>query len=385
MNVDVAVIGAGISGLTAAYELKRRGHSVAVLECQANPGGKAHSERFGGFLMEHGPSTVSALCATTSALSSRLGLDGERCDLSDGVRNRYLLKDSRLQGLPLGWLGLLRSSYLSPAGRARLFAEALINRSTEDGGDESVAAFSTRRFGREFADMVIDPLVGGLFAARAEEMSVRTAFPQLVELERRYGSIALGLLLGRRKGRRMPGRRVYSWRGGIGCLPAALVGSIGDSLQTGVTVNGLRPSFGGYRIETRRHGSLAARSVIVATQPHVTASLLDGLDAEAASIAADIATSPLAVAFFGFRREQIAHPLDGLGFLVPSSQPCRMTGTLFGSTMFPGGVRPRGMSRSPPILVERGTPRSGTFPPPRSWIWLSLSCGASWGFVASPR
>ncbi len=335
MTIDVAVIGGGVSGLATAYELTRHGHSVVVLERQVRAGGNAISERIGGFLMEHGPSTVTAAAPAAARLSRSVGLDDQRCELGPDVRYRYLVGGGRLHRIATHPFGFLASGYLSPPARFRLVAEILVPRFAGD-EEETVAEFWSRRFGREFADRVIDPMVGGLFAAQAREVSMRAVFPSLVEMERRYGSIIRGLANGRRAGGRMPGRRLYSWRNGIGSLPQALAGELGPAVRTGVAVRRIRRLPGGFRIDAGAAGTLAARAVVVATQPHVAAALLETVDPAAAEAAASIGAPPLAVVFLGYQRRRVAHSLDGLGYLVPSSEGRDLTGVLFCSTMFAG-------------------------------------------------
>lgn len=335
MSVDVAVIGAGISGLTAAHELLRRGHRVAVLERQVRAGGNAISERFDGFLMEHGPSSVNAASSAATEFSTALGLDPLRCGLGPGVRYRYLTGTGGLHRISTHPLGFLLSNYLSLGARLRVLAEPAIPRG-DAAIEESVAGFWSRRFGPEFAERIIDPLTGGLFAGCARELSMPAVFPRLIEMEREHGSITLAMLRRRRAGAKSPARRLYSWRDGIATLPRALAESLGPVLRTGVAVRRLRAAPGGFRIEAGAAGSLTVRAIVIATQPHVAAGLLEDLDAPAAEAAAAIAAPPLAVVFLGYRRGQVDHPLDGLGYLTPTGVGRALSGTLFCSTMFPG-------------------------------------------------
>lgn len=334
MTFDVAVIGGGVSGLATAYALLCRGHRVTVLERQVRAGGNAISERIGGFLMEHGPSSVNAAVVEAETLSRSLGLDSWRCELGPGVRHRYLLRDHMLHRIQTHPLGFATSDYLPPLARLRMMGEFLVS-PKRDGQEETVAGFWARRFGKDFARLVIDPLVGGLFAGLADELSMPAVFPALVDMERRYGSISRAVLASRRAGGRMPGRRLYSWRDGVESLPKALAAALGNALVPGVAVRRVRRWTDGFRIESGA-GAVAARSVVLATQPQVAADLLDGLDPAGAEAAANVDAPPLAVVFLGYRRRQVAHALDGLGYLVPSCEGRPVTGTLFCSTMFPG-------------------------------------------------
>ena len=335
MTVDVAIIGGGISGLATAWELKASGLGVALLERQARPGGNAVSERIGGFLMEHGPSTVDARAQAALDYSRALGLDGVRCGLGEGVRNRYLVGGGALKPIPAHPLGFLGSDYLSLAGRLRMLAEPVIPRS-HDGAGESIADFCARRFGAEFASRVMEPLVRGIYGGDAATLSVDAVFPALVALERRYGSIAHGILRSRWAGRKMPGRRLFSWAGGVGSLPRALAAELGETIHAGVAVRRIARMGGLFRIDTGRDGALSARAVVLATQPHVAAQLLDGLDDAARDAAGGIDAPPVAVVYLGYRREQVAHPLDGLGFFAARGERLGLNGAQFCSTMFDG-------------------------------------------------
>ncbi len=221
MTANVTVIGGGIAGLSTAYALMCRGHQVTVLERQARVGGKAQSERIGGFLMEHGPSSVTEE-GSVSSLARDLGLEHEHVELGPEVRQRYIVADRRLHGIAVHPAAFVTSSFMSLTGRLRLLAEPALPRRT-GGGEETVAAFCRRRFGKEFTDRVIDSLVCGMFAGTAENLSMPATFPRLVEMERKYGSILKGVLLSRLSGKRMPGRRLFSWRDGIATLPAVLL------------------------------------------------------------------------------------------------------------------------------------------------------------------
>lgn len=334
MTVDVAVIGAGVSGLTAAYDLVRRGHEVVVLERQVRVGGKARSERMGAFLMEHGPSSV-AVDGAVPPLAHELGLDAARVELGAGVKHRYIVADGRLHAIAIHPAAFVTGRFLSTAGRLRVMAEAVIPRRADD-VEETVAAFCRRRFGAEFADRVIDSLVCGMFAGSADRLSMVATFPRLVEMERAYGSVLRGLIAGRLHGKRMPGRQLFSWRDGMASLPHALAARLGSRVKTGVAVRRIAANAHGYAIEAAGAGVLESRAVVIATQSHVAAGLLDKLDDAAATAAARIEAPPLAVAFLGYARRQIAHPLDGIGFLAPGGERRPVNGAMFCSSMFSG-------------------------------------------------
>jgi oxygen-dependent protoporphyrinogen oxidase len=362
--IDAAVIGGGVSGLAAAYDLARQGHRVRVLERQKIPGGNAISERIGGFLMEHGPSAMSTLFPVASEFSDELGLDDQRCDLGVGVRRRYLVGDGRLRGISIHPAGFLLSDYLSLTARMRLMAEFLVPRRA-DGAEETVAQFCTRRFGAEFTARVIDPLIGGMFAGRADELSMPAVLPRLAAMEIESRSILLAVMRSRRMGGKEPAARLFSWRDGVGTLPRSLAATLGDAVHTNVAVRRVRRVAGGFRVEAGSAGAFHARTVVIAAQPSVAAGLLQDVDEMAAESAGEIDAPPIAVVYLGYKREQVAHPLDGLGFLIPEAEGCPLMGAQFPSTMFPnrapdghvsvagyvGGVRRPDLARLPADAV----------------------------------
>lgn len=334
-SVDAVIVGGGVSGLTAGHALRAEGYSVLVLERQARPGGNAISERIGGFLMEHGPSTVNLGMAGVANLAEGLDLGNPRTDLGPGVRKRYLTKAGRLVGIGLHPLAFLTSGYLSLAGRARMAAEVWQPRVAPDGG-ETVAEFGRRRFGTEFTERVLDPLVAGMFAGDANQTDLGAVMPALAAMERAHGSVIRAVLRARLQGGRMPARRLSSWRDGIGTLPHALARRLGDAVETGVTVRRIARTPRGFAIDAGDRGQIRTRAVVVATQPHVAAQMLARLAPLAAEECARIAAPPLAVIFLGYRRDQVAHPLDGLGYLTPGCEARIVNGGLFCSTMFAG-------------------------------------------------
>jgi protoporphyrinogen/coproporphyrinogen III oxidase len=333
MKRDVIIIGAGVSGLTAAHDLRARGYDVQVLERQVNIGGNAISERFGGYLMEHGPSTLNTAVEGALARIGALGLAASALDLGAGVQKRYLLDHDHLRGISLHPLGFFTSSYLSPLARLRMAAEVLRPRRRAT-SEEKLFDFAHRRFGREFAHKVIDPLAAGLFMGDASSLSISGAFPKLMEMEQKHGSIIRGILAARRG--KEPGRQLYSWAGGMAAVPRALAVGLDGCVQNGVAVTKIIPTPTGFEVVTARSGRLSARTVVLAVQPHVAACLLEQAEPASADAARSIAAPSIGVVFLGYRRAQVTHPLDGLGYLSTKNPNRIISGAQFCSTMFAG-------------------------------------------------
>ncbi len=332
MTCDVLVVGAGVSGLAAAYGLVQRGHDVLVVERQVHIGGNAVSSRFDGFLMEHGPSTMNAAVPEGLEFVGKLGLDASAIELGRNVRRRYLLDKGRLHGIATHPFGFLVSDYLSPGARLSIMTEILRARRT-DGAEETIHDFVSRRFGAEFAEKVMDPLAAGLFCGDASQLSVTAVFPKLVEFERKFGSITRAVLAA--KCGSQPGRRLFSWPEGMTTLPRHLAQLLNGRIRTCTAVKKLRAMASGFETETVS-GRIRSKAVILAVQPHVAADLLVGVAPDAAAAAGDIAAPPLAVVYLGYETDQVAHPLDGLGYLSTNSTDRLITGAQFCSTMFTG-------------------------------------------------
>lgn len=332
MICDVLVIGGGVSGLAAAYELLQRGHDVRVVERQVNVGGNAISSRFDGFLMEHGPSTMNAAVPEGLDFVRQLGLASSAIDLGKNVRHRYLLDNDKLHGISTHPFGFLFSNYLSLAARFSIMTE-ILRPPRADIADESIHDFVSRRFGAEFSERVMDPLAAGLFSGDARELSVAAVFPKLVEFECIHGSITRAILAAKRGSE--PGRRLFSWPHGIATLPKLLAQRLGSRIRSNTAVKRLRATASGFETFTNA-GSISSKAVVLAVQPHVAASLLDKVTPEVAAAAGAIVAPPLAVVFLGYRVAQVAHPLDGLGYLSTKSPHRLVTGAQFCSTMFSG-------------------------------------------------
>lgn len=339
-DLDIAVLGGGISGLSAAWTLARAGLRVALFEKRVAVGGRIFSELADGFLMEHGPNALVDPAPGAERLVAELGLAEERVERGERVRHRYLVRDGRARALSLDPLRFFSSSFFSLGARLRLLAEPFV---APDLADETVARFAARRFGREFLDYVVDPLVGGLSAGDPARLSADAALPQLKRFERESGSVIGGLLRARLRRGGGPSvfhprrRKLYSFRNGLGALPRAIAGRLGTRVVTGARVEAIRPNSSGFRLSVARYSTtetIESRCVVVALPAYAAASLLRPLDETAAQAARGIEHPPLAVVFLGYRATDIAHPLDGLGILMPSIERRAALGVLFSSTLF---------------------------------------------------
>ena len=200
----VAIIGGGITGLTAAFKLEQLGISTTLFEAADRVGGVIQTVRDGEFLAECGPNTILETSPLIGALVRDLGLEDRRIYSSDQAGNRYIVRDKRPVKLPESVLEFLLTPLFSYRAKARLLLEPFIRRAPSE-MEENLASFVQRRIGREFLDYAINPFVAGIYSGAPENLSVREAFPRLHALEQRYGSLILGQILGARERRRIGG------------------------------------------------------------------------------------------------------------------------------------------------------------------------------------
>ena len=330
-RLDVLMVGGGISGLTAAFHLARGGRRVAVLEASERVGGSIETFTDGVWRFEMGPNTVVENDASVGRLIRECGLESEKITASATAKRRYLYKDGRLVPLPGGPGGFLGTPLFPLTAKLRLLREPWIGRPAGE-VEESIAQFVRRRLGQAFLDYAVGPFVSGVYAGDPERLSVRWAVPKIFALEQQHGSLIRGALA-RRKGP-APGGAMISFREGLEELPRKLAQGIGD-VRTGVACEKVVRSEKGFRAETSV-GPIEAERVVLAVPADAAARLLDEATNGASRLFAEIPYAPVAVVSLGWRREQVGHPLDGFGFLVPRKEGLRTLGCLFPSEIFPG-------------------------------------------------
>jgi protoporphyrinogen/coproporphyrinogen III oxidase len=320
--LDTLVIGAGISGLTTAFHLARGGQRVAVLEASPRVGGSLETRTDGPWRFELGPNTVLESHESVTRLIREAGLESEKITASPSARRRYLWKGGQLHALPSSPLGFLRTPLFPASAKLRLLREPWISKGDSE---ESIAAFVRRRLGQDFLDYAVGPFVSGVYAGDPERLSVRHAVPKIADLEREHGSLIRGAFANKGAG---PRGAMFSFREGMEQLPRELARQIGD-VRTGVACRRIIRSGEGFRAETDS-GAVEASRIVLAVPADIAARLL-GREA-----LAEIPYAPVSMVSTGWRREDVAHPLDGFGFLAPRKEGLRVLGVLFPSEIFPG-------------------------------------------------
>ena len=352
MPRSTCIIGAGISGLAMAWQLQRHGQPCTVLEQSARAGGALLSQRTGDYLAEGGPhSMLINNAAIEDLLYSIPGLEAAMIEAKPEAKKRFIVRGGQPHAVPTGLRSALATPLWSGAAKLRLLAEPLI-RAAPAQGEESVADFVRRRLGDELYRYALNPLVGGIYAGDPEQLSIAHAFPKLHALEQDHGGLLRGALAKRMAARKQPGakvrKRIISFQNGMAELPHKLAAALGGALHTGVRLQSLRQTAGQWTVSWAQNGApLSTRcfdQLIVSVPAHRLAQLPFAPPLQSAlSALGAIDYPPVSVLSLGFSRQQVAHPLDGFGMLVPQCERRNILGVLFPSSLFahrapPGAV-----------------------------------------------
>ena len=370
---SVAIIGAGITGLTAAFRLGQKGIPSTVYEAAPRVGGVIQTLCAGGYLAEYGPNTLLETSPKITDLIRALGLQSRCLHADPRAKNRYVVRGRKPVALPGSVLAFLATRLFSTAAKCRLLREPFIGKGA---GEESVGAFVERRLGREFLDYAIDPLVSGIYAGDPGRLSIQHAFPKVYALEQKYGSLIKGQFFGARERKRRAEvskatAPKLSFDRGLQVLPDALQEHLKDSVLLNTPVTCVIREKEGWSVEFSSGGKAeqGRHSAVLFAGP---AYRLPALRVEAAgltdlSVFGEIHHPPVASVVLGFALAQVKHPLDGFGMLVPKVEGFSILGTVFTSSLFPnrapahhatltsylGGARnPELAGQSPERLVE---------------------------------
>jgi oxygen-dependent protoporphyrinogen oxidase len=330
----IAVVGGGISGLTAAHLLSAGGRDVTLFDDGDEPGGLIRSARRDGFLCERGPQSLLDGAEEVRALVASAGLTARALTALPASRRRFVFVGGALRPFPSSPPGLFKTSLLSAAGKARLFAEPFIRRPKAPDPDESVFDFVARRFGAEAARRAAAPALIGIYAGDAAAIAIRAAFPGLAAHEDAHGSVLRGMFRSR-GGSRMG--RPSSFPEGLAELPRALAAALG-ARRRAARVEQIAPRAGGWTVSAAG-STFDAERVLLATPAAVTAALLAPLAPGAAQALGAIRHAPVAVVTLGFRSPppgSMGMDLEAYGFVVARGEGAETLGCQYETSVFAG-------------------------------------------------
>ena len=340
MALRIIVIGGGISGLSLGYLLsQKKEYDVIVSEAQKRAGGKIWTEREAGFIIEGGVNAFLDNRALTLELIKRLALSPLRS--SDSARKRFIYSGGRLHRLPESPPTFLASPLISPLGKIRLFMEVFIPKGKAD--DETLSEFAIRRLGREAYEKLIDPMASGIYAGNPEEMSLKSCFPRIDELEKKYGSLIKALISLKRQSKRpvgaTPSGVLTSFSGGMNDVVEALSTSLGERLRSSERAVSVERLSSGYVVHFKDSTKVEADAVVLAVPSYEAEGILRELDRNLSSLLGEIRYPPVSVVALAYRKDRLPsetlRELNAFGFLVPSREKRKILGVLYDSSIFP--------------------------------------------------
>jgi oxygen-dependent protoporphyrinogen oxidase len=384
-SYQIAILGGGPSGLTLGHHLQRRGIDFRIFVEQDRAGGNVRSESRHDYLCEWGPNGFLDNEPAMLRLIDDLGLQDQLVAANPMAAKRWVVRNGKPRLLPMHPLRFLFGDMLSLPGRLRAGLEWTRPQRTSP-EDETVFDFARRRVGREAAEVLVDAMVTGVYAGDSHKLSLRSTFPRMEELERRYGGLFRAMRAIRREkhqrrklgldsndqdgvpawhkrrsggGGLGPSGLLHSFLGGMQTLTDTLAQNLDDRLQLGSMLRGLQRSETGWQLHFDS-GPVAARQVVFACPAWSAAPLLHDLDADLALELAGIASAPVAVVCLGFTEADVDSVERGFGFLIPGREESAVLGTLYDTWVFPnrspvGKVLFRtllGGARHPGILQE---------------------------------
>jgi protoporphyrinogen/coproporphyrinogen III oxidase len=343
MDAPVAIIGGGISGLSAAYYLAKAGIPSTIVEARPRLGGVIQSEHVAGCLIEGGPDSFLSSKPAAMELIRELGLADEVIGSNDHLRVTYVWKGGRLVPLPDGLqfmvptklIPLLTSRLLSWPTKIRMGME-LFHPPGRHPEDQSVAEFVTSHYGSEAVDYLAEPLLSGIYGSSPSALSISSVLPRFVELEAKYGSLTKGVLAelkaNKAQSKRLPLFRTLT--GGLGELVSALTARLaGHATVLHRRAQAVERTGGGFRIRLE-DGSLECAQLVLACEAHNAATLAIRLDGRLADLLAGIPYSSSMTVALGFPDSSFPKPLAGFGFLVPQRERRRLVACTWVGTKF---------------------------------------------------
>lgn len=327
----IAIIGAGITGLTLGYRLQQRGIPFRIFDASGRIGGNLWSDRQGEYLLEKGPNSLMMNDRIWDLLAE-LGLTDQILEAAPEAKYRYVLRDGKYRKLPSGPISFLFSGTFRWKEKMRALRERKLPAGHVPG--ETADAFFRRRFGDALADYGLGPFVSGIYAGDPKSLLMEAAFPRILKMEAEHQSVIRGFS----KGKREEHRGVFSLKGGLENLPKAIAAAISDSIQLNSPLAFITPIESGYLCEFKdpKTEPFHCEKLVFAIPAHPLAALLSGHFPEFSNKLKAIPYPAVSLVHSIWKKSQAGHKLNGFGALNNHLEPSKTLGTIFSSTVFPG-------------------------------------------------
>lgn len=355
-NKTLVIVGGGITGLAAAYRAKKKAEEqgqqvhIQILDAGARPGGVIETVRRDGFLWEGGPDSFITDKPAALQLARELGLESQIIGTNKAHQQSFVARGGRLHPTPEGFyllaptkMGpLFRTKILSWPGKVRAALE-LVLPPRKSNGDESLASFVRRRFGREVLDRLAQPMVAGIYSADPETLSLQATFPRFLEMESR-GGVIKNMLASRRRAPAVPpgtsGPRYglfATFQDGVGTLVEALMARLpAQTYRPHRCVTRLEKGPTSWRLTIDGTETVESDEVVLAISAPQAARLVGEFDNDLAGLLAQTPYGDVATVNVAVQKQRLHHPLNGFGFVVPALEKKTVTGCTFSSVKFAG-------------------------------------------------
>lgn len=330
-NFDFIIVGSGISGLICAFWLKKSSSNICVLEKENEPGGSIKTVKKDEFLVELGPNTVVDNSPYLKEIAETLKIEDKLIYAKKINKKRYILKEDKLIPLPSNPINFFLSPIFSLSSKLKILREPFIERVEKE---ETIAEFTKRRLGEEMLKFAVGPFVSGVYAGDPEKLSVQWATKKIYNLEKEYGSLIKGAIA-KRKGP-APSKGLFSFKNGLFELIENLV-KYSENVFFETEVERILPLNGRYIINAKRKNEeikFETKGVILTGDSISQWKMLKYIDQTCPFF--EIPYAPVVILALGFKREDVLHPLDGFGFLIPQIYKKALLGCLFSSSLFDG-------------------------------------------------
>ncbi len=352
-RLSVVVVGGGIAGLATAWYLEKAPRqsgtdlSIVLVERENSLGGKISTLNEDGFVVEGGPDGFLTRKPWAFELANELGIADDVVYMQ--ATGASLLRKGELHRIPAGLMGpapasrkdVWDASFLSWRGKLRASLEPLV-RKRKAGGRESLGGFLRRRMGAEFTDTLLEPLTAGIYGSDSYDMSLDALFPMLGEWEQRYGSITRGMREARKaaRGAEQAPSAFFSLKGGTHRLVQAVAEGLERtevvSGRTAVGVDRIGNAAPPYRVTLDDERSFEGDAVVLAAPAQDAGNLVGSFAPGLAGLLGRMQSASAVSVSLAFRCENVAHPLDGSGFLSPRSEQGPVAGCTWMSSKWPG-------------------------------------------------
>lgn len=351
------VVGGGITGLAACYRLQHEAAQrdipldITLLEATHRVGGVIRTEHRDGFLLEHGPDAFLSTKPAAKALSEELGISDQFIGTNPKVRRSFVVRNGELHPVPEGFYMMapgsfkpfLKSPLFSWHGKLRIAMELFMPRRGRD-TDEAVAHFVRRRLGTEAFTRIAQPMIGGIYTSDAENLSLKATFPRFLEMEKSHGSIIKALRAQKKQaaqtsqGTSGPRYSLFlSFKSGMQTLIDTLTEAVSGCIRIGAKVEHIQHTHDvGWHVSLANGETLKSELLCIALPAPQTRTLVQNVSVPLAMQVNSIPYASSAAVNLAFRRADITHPLDGMGFVVPAAENLSLIGCSFSSVKFEG-------------------------------------------------